>query len=98
MIEFPQSDVRMIPASQAFFEAIMKGKVAHDGDPLLKRHVEQVTADQKPRGWRMSKPAGSTRKIDAAIAAAIACYGAQTHEPPLERRSAYEDHDLIVLG
>jgi hypothetical protein len=46
----------------------------------------------------MSKPAGSTRKIDAAIAAAIACACAVTHEPPLERRSVYEDHDLIVIG
>jgi phage terminase large subunit-like protein len=98
MIEFPQSDVRMIPASQGFFEAIMKGRIAHDGDPVLQRHIEQVTADQTPRGWRMSKPAGSTRKIDAAIAAAIACYCAVTHEPPVERRSVYEDHDLIVLG
>jgi phage terminase large subunit-like protein len=98
LIEFPQSDVRMIPASQGFFEAIMKGKIAHDGDPVLKRHVEQVTADPKPRGWRMSKPAGSTRKIDAAIAAAIACSCALTHEAPEVRRSAYADHDLIVVG
>jgi hypothetical protein len=60
--------------------------------------VEQVTADQKPRGWRMSKPAGSTRKIDAAIAAAIACYCAVTHEAPVVRRSVYEDRGIIVLG
>jgi phage terminase large subunit-like protein len=98
LVEFPQNDARMIPASQAFYEAILKGRVAHDGDPVLKRHVEQVTADQKPRGWRMSKPVGSARKIDAAIAAAIALYCAETTPPPAEERSVYEDHDLIVIG
>jgi phage terminase large subunit-like protein len=98
MVEFPQNDARMIPASQAFYEAILKGRVAHDGDSILKRHVEQVTADQKPRGWRMSKPVGSMRKIDAAIAAAIALYCAETTSPPKEPRSVYEDHDLIVIG
>jgi phage terminase large subunit-like protein len=97
MVEFPQSDVRMVPASQAFFEAIMKGVIAHDGDPVLKRQVEQVTADQKPRGWRMSKPAGSTRKIDAAVAGAIACYCALTTTPPGPARSVYEDRGIVFL-
>ena len=68
------------------------------GDPVLKRQVEQVTADQKPRGWRMSKPVGSTRKIDAAIAAAIAVYCAETTSPPEPPRSMYADgHDVIVV-
>jgi hypothetical protein len=46
----------------------------------------------------MSKPAGSTRKIDAAVAAAIACYCALTHEAPVEPRSVYEDRGVIVIG
>jgi phage terminase large subunit-like protein len=98
MVEFPQFDSRMVPASQAFYEAIMKGEIAHDGDPALKRQVHTVTADQKPRGWRMSKPKGSKRKIDAAIATGIAVYVAKTTTPPSERRSVYEDGPLIVVG
>lgn len=98
MVEFPQSDVRMIPASQAFFEAIMRRQIAHNGDETFKTHIQNVTAEQKQRGWRMSKPVGAKRKIDAAIAAAIAVYCAQTMEAPPRRRSAYEDHELVVAG
>jgi phage terminase large subunit-like protein len=71
--------------------------VAHDGDPVLRRHVENVTADQRPRGWRMSKPVGSTRKIDGAIAAAIALYCAQTTTVPEEYTSVYETRGLSIL-
>lgn len=98
MTELPQTDQRMVPASQAFYEAIMQGEVAHDGDPALARHVANVTADQRPRGWRISKPKGSRRKIDAAVAAAIALHAARTTVAPGEGpRSAYEDHPLVVV-
>lgn len=98
MLEFPQNDVRMVPASQSFFEAIMKTRVAHNGDPTLKAQVQNVTAEPRARGWRMSKPKGSSRKIDAAVAAAIAVYCAQTLTPPEPRRSAYADHRLMAVG
>lgn len=98
MVEFPQNDSRMVPASQDFYEAIMKGQVAHDGDATLKRHVHSVTADQKPRGWRMSKPKGSRRKIDAAIAGAIAVHCAKTTVAPGDDSSVYEERGVLVLG
>ncbi len=66
-------------------------------DAILKCHVENVTADQKPRGWRMSKPVGSTRKIDAAIAAAIALYCEQITQPPEDFSSIYERRGLLVF-
>jgi len=63
MVEFPQTDSRMIPASQNFFQLVTETKIAHDGDPALARHVGNVIADQKPRGaYRMSKPKGSKRR------------------------------------
>lgn len=98
MVEFPQFDSRMIPASQDFYEAIMKTEIAHDGDAALKRHVHAVIADQKPRGWRMSKPKGSKRKIDAAIATAIAVHSAKVTVAPAPRRSVYESRSLEVIG
>lgn len=96
MVEFPQSDQRMIPASQTLYQLVVEGKLAHDGDPALARHVAAAVADQKPRGWRLTKPKGSRRKIDAAIATAIAAFRAQA-EPPAERRSVYEDRGVRVL-
>lgn len=97
MLEFPQSDSRMIPASQDFYEAIMKAEAAHDGSDVFKRHVQNVTADPKPRGWRMSKPHGSKRKIDWAIAAAIALHLAKTTVPPGDGVSAYEQHGILFI-
>jgi phage terminase large subunit-like protein len=94
MVEFPQHDARMVPASQQTYQIICEGKLAHDGDPVLARHVLNVIADQRPRGWRMSKPKGSKRKIDAAIAMAIAVFSAQAPSP-LE--SVYETRGLVSI-
>lgn len=96
MVEYPQHDSRMIAASQNLYQLVVEGKLAHNGDPVLKRHVENAVADQKPRGWRLTKPKGARRKIDAAIACAIAAFRAQS-EPPGSGRSAYEDSGLLVI-
>lgn len=96
MVKYPQHDSYMVPASQGFYQLVMERKIAHDGDPILAAHVAAATADQKPRGWRLTKPKGSRKKIDAAIAAAIAAHRAQ--EPvPVKKRSAYDDHDLLTV-
>ncbi len=78
MVPFDQGDSRMIPASQTLFDCVAEGLIAHDGDETLRRHILSATADQKYRGWRLSKPKGSARHIDAAIATAIAVYRART--------------------
>ena len=96
MVEYPQHDSRMVPASQGLYQLVVEGKIAHDGDPTLARHVANATADQKPRGWRLSKPKGSRRKIDAAIALAIAAHRAQSDAPTLEP-SIYESRGVLVL-
>lgn len=96
MVEFPQTDSRMIPASQRFYQLIAEGNLAHNGDPVLKTHVENAIADQKPRGWRLSKPRGSRLHIDAAIACAMASYRAQEPIPQLPA-SVYQERGVIVL-
>lgn len=96
MVEYPQHDSRMIAASQSLYQLVVEGKIAHDGDPVLKRHIESAVADQKPRGWRLTKPKGSRKKIDAAVACAIASYRAQ-QEPPKPRRSVYEERGIRTL-
>ena len=95
MVEYPQHDSRMIPASQNLYQMVAEGRIAHDGDPTLKRHVENAVADQKPRGWRLTKPKGSRKKIDAAIALAIAAHRAQTAAPP--EPSVYEAESLLGI-
>ena len=62
---------------------------------MLRRHVLSATADQKGRGaWRLSKPKGSRRHIDACIALAIAVFGAQLPGPG---PSIYETEGIMFL-
>jgi phage terminase large subunit-like protein len=98
MARFAQHDSLMIPASQSLYQLVVEGKIAHDGDPVLMRQINNAIADQKPRGWRLTKVKGSRKKIDAAVACAIAVYSAQTMVPPKPRRSAYEDRGVLAVG
>lgn len=74
MEEVPQSDLRMVPASQALYQMIAEQLIEHDGDPKFTRHMKAAVAVQVRGGnggWRLAK--GKTKKkMDAAIAAAIA--------------------------
>ena len=72
MVEFPQTDTRMVPASQRLFEWIMQKWLIHDGDKMARRHIRSVTAKEKERGWRISKVTGSNKHVDFAIALAMA--------------------------
>jgi phage terminase large subunit-like protein len=81
MMEYPQSDARMVPASQRFFQLVKEGLIVHDGDPVLARHIANVVPHEREKGWRISKPRGSKRHIDAAVAAAVAAHEATRTEP-----------------
>jgi phage terminase large subunit-like protein len=76
MIEYPQNDQRMNPASQRFFQMAIDRRLAHDGSADLRRHITNVIPAERNGGWRISKPRGSRKHIDAAVAAAIAVYEA----------------------
>ena len=95
MVEFPQHDSRMIPACQNLYQLVVEGTLAHDGDPALARHVANAAADQRPRGWRLTKKQ-SKRKIDAAIATAIAALRAQEPAPETPA-SVYEERGILSL-
>lgn len=75
MVEFNQSDAKMVPASQRLYEWTMARKLVHDGDSSARAHIRSVTAKEKERGWRISKITGSNRHVDFAIALAMALFG-----------------------
>ena len=56
------------------FDAIIDGRITHTGDPALVRHFRNAVLREDSRGGaRITKDRrGSTKKIDAAIAAIIA--------------------------
>lgn len=71
MVETPQTDSRMMPASETLFRLVMEGTLEHDGDPVLRRHVYASVQKPKDRGWRLTRPAGTRRANDAGIAMAM---------------------------
>ena len=73
VVAFPQSPSRMIKACAVFFDAVVEGRVEHDGDPVLARHLENTVTKLTPAGPHIKKEnPNSPRKIDAAVAAIMA--------------------------
>ena len=58
MVDFPQSNERMAPASEALYEAINGTKLVHNGDPVLAAHVLSGITTESERGWRLTKRKG----------------------------------------
>ena len=75
IVEFPTNAlVHMVPACQVFYEAVTSGTIRHDGNPALSRHLGNAAVKSDRYGTRIVKPggAGSSRRIDLAVAAVIA--------------------------
>lgn len=82
MVEFPQNQTRMTPATQRFYEAVVNKAIGHDGDQRLARHMTNCMLKTDSRGSRLSKDAmNSSRKIDLAVAAVMAFDRAASYEP-----------------
>jgi phage terminase large subunit-like protein len=96
--DWPQTDTRMIPATQAAYEIIMKGELEHDGDPMLARHIRNALAVQTSRGGQRltkGKKRPQRKYIDGAIALLMALDVGMRTEPP--RRSVYEDRGILTV-
>ena len=77
-IEFQQASGPMADAWQSFYQAVVEGRVTHDGDPVLAAHIDATAAEKAERGWKVSKL--KNRRIDATVAAALAHARAQHHK------------------
>jgi len=84
MVEFPMTNARMAPASESLYEAIMAGRIAHDGDEQFSAHVNAGVPTETERGWRLTKRKAKD-KIDALIALVIAFDLSQRNEPPQDK-------------
>lgn len=71
MVEVPQTNSRMIPATEYLYELINDGTFAHDGDPLYARHMRNAVTRVTPNGIRVDKMK-TRRPQDACIATIIA--------------------------
>jgi phage terminase large subunit-like protein len=67
----PQSDSRMIPASERLYDAVAHQRLTHPDEPELNEQVHAAIAKHSRRGWRLDKPDRSS-EIDAVVALAMA--------------------------
>jgi phage terminase large subunit-like protein len=83
-VAMPQSDARMIPASERLYRAVVEQRIVHDDDPTLAAHAHAATAKTTRRGWRLHRP--GAEPIDAIVALAIALDRAEQHveQPPAQ--------------
>jgi phage terminase large subunit-like protein len=74
VIEWPTYvRARMAPACTQFYSAVLDGRLTHQDDPRLARHVANAVVRPTPQGDLITKAAqDSPAKIDLAVAAVIA--------------------------
>jgi phage terminase large subunit-like protein len=85
MVQFPQHDLRLVPASERLSAAILERRLRHPGDPVLDAHVHAAIARQTARGARIAHPGGRqpANRIDAVIALAMAVDRAENRPEPV---------------
>lgn len=81
MIEFPQSDVRMVSATETATNLITLGLVVHAGDEVLATHVENTAIRDTGRGVRVDKRRrDGSEPMDAGVALVGALAFAENRE------------------
>jgi phage terminase large subunit-like protein len=80
VLAFPQTDARMIPASDRLYRSIVEQRLTLPDNPELRAHASAAIAKHSRRGWRIDKSARSDN-IDAIIALCMALERAE-HETP----------------
>jgi phage terminase large subunit-like protein len=73
LVEYPQTLNRLVPATAKLYEGIMAGKIRHDGDGAMQRHLDNCILKMHNGGSRLTKDYRNPRlKIDLAIALLMA--------------------------
>jgi phage terminase large subunit-like protein len=80
VVEYPQNDVRLVPASQRLYKAVIDRAITQPGDATMDQHVANAIMRQTRRGGRIDKPAEGV-KIDSLIALTMAFDRSQHTEP-----------------
>jgi phage terminase large subunit-like protein len=81
MLEFPQSNERMVQASATLHKLMEEGRLHHDGDPELRAQAMAVRVKDTERGWRYAKTLNSPAPVDGLFALMIALHRAETESP-----------------
>lgn len=85
MLEVPQTDARLVPATRLLFDLIIGKRLVHDGNPTLREHMANVLAKQRGASWRIGHPLNPQKKVDGATALVTGL--TELPEPTVVRRS-----------
>lgn len=83
VVQFPQTDARMVPASARLHAAIVERRLTLPADDELAQHAAAAIARHGRRGWRLDKAARSDN-IDAIVALCMALERAEAWPEPVE--------------
>jgi phage terminase large subunit-like protein len=81
--QFPQTDARMVPASDRLYRAIVEKRVILPDSEELRQHAAAAIAKHSRRGWRIDKTQRADN-IDAVIALCMALEAAEVKPEPVE--------------
>lgn len=93
IVEFPQTNTRMAPASQRLYDVILALRLRHDGHTKLASHIAGAKTTETDTGWRLTKRKATTF-CDGAIGTVMAVARAEAQE---SHESKYEEEDPLVL-
>ncbi|MEJ7787885.1 MAG: terminase TerL endonuclease subunit [Solirubrobacteraceae bacterium] len=88
VVEFPQTDVRMCPASVRLHAAIVERRLVLPDDAELSQHAAHTVARHSRRGWRIDK-AGPRDNMDAIVALCMALERVEQPAPAPARLVAW---------
>lgn len=80
MVKMPQTPMRMGPATAAVYQAVIHGNLVHDGGRELTAHVKAAKIHHSRRGEDMLEKQRGGKKIDGAVALAMAVSEAMVTE------------------
>jgi len=80
---FPQTDVRMVPASLRLYEAVVQQRLTLPDNEELHTHMANTIARHNRRGWRLDKPS-LEQPNDSIIALCMALEALENQPEPVE--------------
>jgi len=81
--QFPQTDVRMVPASDRLYQAVTQQRLTLPDNDELRQHMANTIARHNRRGWRLDEPSLDTPN-DSIIALAMALDGLESQPEPVQ--------------
>ncbi len=80
---FPQTDVRMVPASDRLYQAVVQQRLVLPDDEEFRQHMANTIARHGRRGWRLDKPS-LEQPNDSIIALCMALEAMENQPAPVE--------------